>query len=1434
MPSESGTGHSPRTWTDNEQPKHYKWLVVFWLSVTFSVLLVLFVLILWPRTAERTFLTSIAVADYGQRLTPPHYAVWEPDQVSERMNGRGLFAWVPLPAQRLESADQLVTALERLGAALASQDMTARDTLVVQLRGHAIVTEDDRGLVLLAGESEQNKQSQVGKLPMVKLLSMIQELPARNIVILADICDLDYAPQYGLAINPVPTALGAICGKLKNKAGQQLWIVCSKAEFQTAHVSHLRQRTLLQSACEFALEVDSNDSQNSRNSDISLAEFYDRVVRYAHAATDGEQTPLLMRAGDTEHYLTNISDKQADSPWKSAQLVKIARVDNTRASPDTKKDGTTSDASPGDTSSPAQSDPKNSGDSAGKAALDPSSNSDKSNGQPGDVASNSNTSDASKADAPAKEDVLRYWQLRDQLQSAEFRWSPNQFAPHLWRQHQKRFLRLQFVGDDNSSAKNELVRELEALKLALGGSDPKASYPLVRAYEQFQQDATINRQPWEDDSILPRSEQTRWKELRDQYRTYADSCAELPEWAEWSRDQLEELDNLEDLAKSVLESNKNLATDKSALESHASLAFDARPISKATGVLRRELEQERLSAQEVFMRHSVIQLSWGDERRIQKLLETPLIDARGRQELWKQYRKLNASHLKEPEHSSVQIDRSPLEQLVKIGNYQPRLPVWFAITNRLLALVSDRSLPQPSGMKDMVAWGSLFSKAVDEAQALQPSASEQRQRLQRWHVGCLQPLCTLETVMPAETLSGIVVPATLSRGLVAELAVGQSLAFSSETQLPLSITVQRKDGSTLNTCKFSWRLIEPKLPAGSSLTPADCLTIYLGDLLLTSTPKEVPISNKTLRLVCRTNVESQELNGAIKAELQLSESGSNDIQRLAVELRPRQPDTIELTALQMLGKTAKPVIAPGKNAPLVLSAIAMTGASSQYEFSLVNLSSVAKQCKVNVYALPADGSGDKREVDARLQNAVDGGLRPMFVSEAVALEPALINRTTPARLFLKPFVEDAAEASAKLSVIKEPCWLCFEMQELDSEGKAITKTSTAVCSLRGDSPATPSVLSIEPVLPVKGAGFQLRLEPLAAAWEAYGHKDLSVKIEATDDFGVPIDVDARLPLFSPDVSDSTVVDIRPDPTKPKPKSLIAHLTIGGYPRAIAYSLTDGVPQRYPSAFAWFDSIEAIADGASEPIGPRIRPEQWIFPTKEEEQRLTDTQRAFGALSIKARIDLPPHCKGTVMRLISVDDKVDDAPRKHFNFDRQMQFKLEGKNNGLLSVSAQATDIQCEMKAELDGRVQLQLEFIDSGGEPIGNVTTSQILVFDQQPPVDVEIDASSRFLIEGETVKLTMQPSDKLSGIEKVEMAIDGPGAEEGVFDPGDKLLLAGAEQANRAWAFNLTTEDLQKSGRESVKIVAMSVDWARNEQRRHPPVNVTLKKTAKKPAPNK
>lgn len=264
-----------RSWTEpSVDVGPGKWRAIYLLSALLAIGLASLIWWLFRQPAASiTIFASLVVDDYrGDEIPNPAYARWEiSDAVKVLGDGYDRSTKVIDP-KILQGEPNIQQEIESINIELAKRGQLQQDTVVLYLRGQAIADEQD--VFLLAGEfnprtldataQEPTANSSDARVSMRQLLAKLQALPAANVVVLADFCDFTSAPKLGLIVNPVPRMLQKLCGELSTKGRRRLWVISASANMQPAHHSHHLDRTLLQSACEYACRPTS-DSRSSKS-----------------------------------------------------------------------------------------------------------------------------------------------------------------------------------------------------------------------------------------------------------------------------------------------------------------------------------------------------------------------------------------------------------------------------------------------------------------------------------------------------------------------------------------------------------------------------------------------------------------------------------------------------------------------------------------------------------------------------------------------------------------------------------------------------------------------------------------------------------------------------------------------------------------------------------------------------------------------------------------------------------------------------------------------------------------------------------------------------------------------------------------------------------------------------------------------------------------
>ncbi len=1355
MPSSSAP-NSPRTWTSNNHAASGKWVAVFWLCVCLLIALIALVWAVWVNRDPRTFYVSMVIKDYGDLLPKPYYPEWSGKNILRLQEERQLLPWYLLESENIQSVDNLERALNELPTKLKKQECQAQDTLILQLRLHCKVTQGDKGQLdvgLLAGEKG-------GILSGEAFLQALQQVDAKNVVVLADIGDLDYAPQIGLPVNPIASGLRQLCERTKAK-GPNIWIISATRDLDTNYVSHLRERTLLQSACEFALHKESDSDSKPAPQTISLAEFYQRVWRYCCRATEvhaadqsepgpPEQLPVLFFVGDAKPCEPSVTDR-----WDLASQVYIARIDSNAKAPEQKKEKDKEAA-------PKTADKETS------------------------------TSLADKSTEPP-DPVLDYWKLRDELEEVAV-WHPALFAPHYWQEHQQHMAWRQFDARANELSK-EASKQLQSLlaevQSSTAGSADDRSQLLLKSFRSFLQDPeyAVARRTWQEKEISPGDS---WESMKRKYREYAAACATAPAWASWIRRDLSHANQFTDFAYNLVELRLALPKGNKGVLDESVTSFDAAKLQGAIAKLRDGLKEEAEQLSGVFSKKK--QLTWYQEQRLQRLIQFPLLGRMERETLWRNWLKLKNSdnpldHVTEADKSYQQIDNSK-PVVADMGSFNDALKTWAASVGKLgqLAEVDGQNLQvqwsQASGMN----WTQFGQAIYQRGSAGMPRQSE---RLHEWHVRCLAGLLSEPSDYGSKATfsAGIVMPASLLHTLeVARVPAGDIVQFGDKPEADLTLRASYRDSSPLSEVWVSWNLQVP-----AKVDPDKYLVVSQGtdSSPLDQDPRLVKLNNGLMTLKLKSMSSAQSLKSALKLVLSVRENKNGPGKDLLFSVVPQQPNRVELVVQPVVGKQVTPVdkITEDDNQAWfhTLDCVAAKGASSRYRFSLVNHSSQPKRCKVSVYALPNEELQNGPLPPERLRD-LRKKMPGVGEDKLVELPAGELGKDRSVELQL----ESVPPSASPLPDNPELGWLYFHVQEIDAEGKELAQSHAAYCRLEGINPVLANLLTITPFRTTQG--FKLTIEPNEDVWKRLGLESLEVLTDfVTGDNkkkrnSIPINVAKGRPgEISQQLESSDEV-------------LYFYLTVGGYPRATAYVSNDDRPIS-PS----MSEIKSVKAFTARPELPAITADNGVFPASDAQAQII----TYAGIRLSAQIDLRDY---SIQLINSVGQPLKTLRGKTRRLD--FQWELDA---GDLQLEAAAGDIEETIRLDnLDGKYALEIKHQD------GRVLSKApwYLTFDHEKPESIEFqDARGRKRDEMEVsspnpfVFVVRAQDAGAAGIKTLNVAIDSADGEPGKYDELDIKITSVDRTGPESWQCTVPA-DLYKKDSGSFTVVARIEDYARNVEK--------------------
>lgn len=1453
-----------RSWTADENDGSGKWLPVTILSLLLIAGLGLFAWYVWPRSAPQTFAAAIAIAEYDEAILPqPAFPKWDLQQLIGSFPNRGLSEWKLASSTSARVRSELEQGVLSLDEELKKLGMSDRDTAVVYLRGHALVLNGEAYLITdgftrshALHDASKEMTADSPMVPLVEILEQLQDLPAGNVILLADICDLTTSPNLGVIANHVPEVLEKA---LRDVRGwRPLWVITSTAAMQPAHNSYVRQRTLLQSACEYACDT---KRKHIGSSMLSLAGFYEAILRYSHNVTEGTQTPLLMRSGVRGHVLDSGPNQKI---WQEATEVRIAKTVERIQSEN-------SESSEGEPDTTAQR-------KASNGRLVALIQEDSADDMP-----LADAADESPPQAPPEETSpwLRFWQLRDRLQDRSTSpdgWAPVDWSVLRWRKMEldaSRLARLHRIGSPNAVGDmRQWVEELETLNRqwhildrptsannSLLNTTLLSDTTLLDGWRSLRQELSPSsaRQPWSRPDVLPDAERVRWLPIRANYRIYMSALSQTPGWlARTLRHRYENRDQTQRLAKNLISAIVRLdrslpSGEANALLDHPLNPTDAAAAQSALDALVRDASEQ---ADQVFQAienakvGAAASVTWHAERRLQLLLEDTCLRFADRKKLEICYDSMTLANLDEPgTNGNLPDQRKPLSEMVEAGSVngpQSALFGWCNMLRDVRELASEQTLPPVGGdsAPKLNAWGRQHLVEFEKAEP--PTL--------RWKQVCLNdPQRFADTRQSV----GTALLASVSLDTTIDVMVPRQhrLTTDSGLQTTLDLRVKRRNGTRIDNCYLQWNVATP---AGFTGNPRQLLQIRSRSELAPDTPHQVRIEDGVIALNVVSELDRDRLTRPLQLQIQIAESmaeleSSSATHRIAVS--PPNPDRVELFArclnpalrddgLILPEKTPDGMLLRGLRVPAVGGQ-----AKSRYAMFLANLSDQDKTVRAALYPVLGrptlgDGSIDPSSATRTLREIQKGSrssLSPAMVSQTIVL-PANTgsgsNAGLPANnrriVFGPPEGQDELQVPPRFGEFGLLC--VIHEVEVDTEQRVSIKKnvdpSYRWIECRPDNPSRELVL-VEPQPAVDQFVLNFSVQP--QDWARWDLDEIKIVVEVTDTNGESIAVSGRNSIvLEPDPTQPSTASLRLTPQKRTTEKLVAHVHIGGFPRAIAFeSRLEGRPgevTRTSQAFIWLDlaNIECLSRRQEQTIRPlSMRGNELVIPANEDvDDQSLGTETELSEIQGRLRVDFPKNGLRETATLSLDNFKMD------ISTDRQFfpGFELE---EGNLVLSAMVNDIQYEIPAieyNFAGRVPLEVEILEKVNQRSDvSLRRTAYLIFDQLPPERSSVLLDARELYDEETLRVEIDVVDADSAVSAVYFAIDRGDLLKNRFDESDILhLKADKFDDVGVWNNSWTAEELRakKLGPGEYRVVCRTVDAAGNVQDSHAPARFRWKGT--------
>lgn len=1448
-----------RSWTSDEAPKHGKWPRFALLASVLCVAVYVFAILIWPQEKPNSYLVSIAVPEYDETLLPqPAFANWTWDSIHESLPRRGLETVAKIRRSSFlpNSKSELENSLGELRNELSQAEINPRDTIWIYLRGHAVsisgqpylltseVTQSDIPRAQDGGpdseRSDSNREIR-GAVPLARLLPSLTKLPADNVVLLADIVDLRSIPELGVLANDVPNLLAREMKDIGGKAN--LWVVTPAASLQPTHISLLSRQTLMQAACDYALDASRGDKQAGL---VSLQSLYAAMLRYCHHVTRGQQTPLLYRNG---------SDKPVSEStlavWEAAGKVRLTSILRERTANRDDK-GNSDDADETDQSTQAARAPLPAGrlvavQSRGQSEVPANRSAKPTEATPdqGNPAEE-NSHGESGAQALEQSPWLRFWQLQERL--AQRRnpagWSPADFAPALWNEIQTDVLRLErlrAVGErvdegEITSRAETLIRLDETFHAqshtpSAGKNSATNDDELLTAWGEFQRLLTpeSGKQAWLRPQALSADLREHWLQVRGTYRQFIDAMASLGGWQRTvlmsdTTDRLEMIQHLDELTRSLLEVGSHLPRQgNGTIMDHDSPRL---PVAK----IQPSLEKLRsIRAMHVSDLHSRLkatpdqQIDWRTEHLVQELLWNPGLEYESRKLLHTAYNTLTIDDLQRP-GVDIAIDTNrPLEELLpkSVADVQTAaaLASWAnAYTGALRLGTMDEPIAPPTDSTPSAL--NQWWQSVTETGRRQPREGS----LQSWMRACLYN--------------------PLSSGASGRANAGVILAISSDDKLEslvpdraklseeLVCEVRRRNGTPVRTCFFQWSLTPG---ARQSLGVTEALSVLASgtDLPLDpDTPHEIATLGGTLRLRLRTDADQASVREGIPLEIRIADSEAELSQRAPMQVLVTlpNPDRVDIYVRNRNSAESdspwlfsKRTEIGGLLSALKTPAIAAQ-AASEYELYAANRADRNKMVQIKIYAVQSSQTIGNGTIDigaAELTKRKYPRLTPLFVSEPIELpqnsgDSGNSDLTVPPsngqRVILRPVEESDGGDDADLPPNAGQFGLMCVVQEI-AAGEVDDASAPRVLNRAPHFhwieclPQNPYGVLIEADPQPREGEFLLQLSGVAAEWKRWNLEELSVHARITDTDGNPVGMQGESAVTL--TSEKLSASVRMRVSDRSSTRYVAHLDIGGYARAIAFeSRLRGIPGETRSSsqpFGWLQpaQLRLIPTDGREPISPIElpgEPNTFVIPAREKVSDESNGEKlSFERLELPFELELPAPYRASVAL---------DQRRQVFQYDRLYEPQFDLNQGNLVfraAVSPQLTFSSPIPPGEFTGHNRLTLKL-----EPDGT-TRSADLLFDNQPPPPAAVERELPELYLDEELEIYTFANDAESAISQVYFAISSD-SRSNRYRLTDSLHMKAQPSGDR-WVYILTADDLKDLPEGSYDLVCRTVDLAGNVQ---------------------
>jgi hypothetical protein len=1369
-----------RSWKDRDEGPKSRLAILVLLFVAIVASVSIFLWNFYRNRRVAVFATTISVPEYRSGLPDPKYGIsdWSTEgSLSEKISLNGLKPWSVLSSnEQIKNIPELEQRLIGITESLKKEGFQPHDTLIIQLRCHAVATVNSKGeenCGLHLGESGNDNDDIY---PIQDVIKKLRSIPIKNVVLLADICDLRSVVSKGWAFNPVASSVLKALEKYEPETtglDRNTWIVCAANDCQSTFISNQRKRTLFQEACEESLK------QKNPSSDLLLSEYLENIFRYCHAASAGAQTPrVIWSNGNTS------SEYKSAHPdaWSRAQSVVVSRsLDRPRVIKNQEKS---------QAASTSYREPRF--HSGGFAAQVRSVSWTQTQGS-------ANVASPAVASPVVQDASLQtpqdFWQARDRIldrsrtdvdieksDSAPVFWSPSVFAPLAWRRAQWE------IAQSSNLPKNKaivskynpkaMLIELQELEKHLGDLVSKCprvdGQEIASAWNEFKLPA-VRRILWQEDpgTILSPQQATIWRRLRKEYLSYGDSLSQLGFWGSLVHD-FPELRPKFELWLSAIESVQAKLPNKKgefALEKSIEMRMSqaSRELSQLRSILSEKIDS--------LVKRKDKELSWTAEQEIQALLANPVLSFDQRSDL---VRVLSSTA---PPQKVIMSRDQELDELMQQPNMSAAvIQNKCMLLRRILMLVSDTNLSDPNSVDliEMLKWSKEYVNEVKRVSKAELSD------LARWHLMSLIELDFEGVSNARESCTGIVVPPIDPKTPQVSLQnLDATLDFGdSGKDAEVKIGVKSIEDSTLQEgCELKWTLNSDLKGFSVRLD---------GDQFEMNKPLSVRADLKQSQLRCFLEDRT-----VLPADCFLTvEVVGSGLKKLDIPL-VRNSERIDLLVSQVTkeGRNVTPLIPVG-NQPFVLKSPAFTGVHSRFVFALQNKKPRDRAAQMRVFV--RDGSSDTLLVASEIVRLPGLG-RPVPITWKASVEAA------------PTVLSDAIEKQLAFRVVE------FEVPAAgtQAEENSIPKQKGSTFEYVGRfKPQPPSdfilVQASQPQLDQK-LEFTIAMALGKQFWEQY---EVKSPIEI-----VPLLIEEeRSQTFSPIVLSSQKSSERFLPRIVKSNSdFRTELTVGGFIRAMSY-VTRGNPvetNARPQPRSEILSVDGVLNGKKAALKKsRTANGAYVVPNKDGDLGVKCT-----GITIQCSVEMAENNPHIVVfkKNESLASQVLDKVLKE---DRTYESEIGIEENRLrLGYTASELAIKLDTNvASLEGEYTIRLAMP-------GSKSSEAQLVFDRQPPeagAEVRCDSATARLGVGGKISVFVEAWDRGSGVDKVKFAkLRAEGGAYDDADPTDRFDEKLVKPDGQKFSFVLQADQFQGLPKGKYAIVARTLDAAGNWQDDNKPLIV-------------